>query len=287
MASAAGSEQLHQEQVPLKARIVLSHAHLQNLAERKGINLLHVKGYIFGQDTYRDQRTSTDVDVLVRPSQVDAFIEAVLEAGWEVMTSFETGSDFHHAMTIYHPTWGLADIHREFPGLGKKPELTFDRLWAQRRQKNMGGYPCDTTSLQDSRIIVYVHSARSTSIVKPDVQYLDELLSAQEKEALEVRVQELEAELAYAAALGRIDQYQDRKDYLVWKTASEKTSDLTRWYARVQAAPSLGAKAQTVLDIFRVNRDHLAMELGHEPSKQEIRQKFFSRFSKLWRKVGK
>lgn len=287
MASVTDSESPQQEQVPLKARIVLSHAHLQNLAERRGIDLLHVKGYIFGQDTYQEQRTSTDVDVLIRPSQVEAFIEAVLEAGWEVMTTFETGSDFHHAMTIYHPTWGLADIHREFPGLGKNPEVTFDRLWAQRRKKVMGGYPCDTTSLQDSRLIVYVHSARSTSIVKPDVQYLDELLSAQEKEALEVRVRELEAELAYAAALGRIDQYQNQKDYLVWKTASEKTSDLTRWYARVQAAPSLGAKVQTVLDIFRVNKDHLAMELGHEPSKQEIRQKFFSRFSKLWRKVGK
>lgn len=274
------------KEIPLKVRILLSHAHLQNLAETVGADLLHIKGYIFGQDTYPTTRTSTDVDILVRPSHVDRLVAALKSAGWEVLTTFETGSDYHHAMTVYHPTWGLADVHRAFPGLGLDNTLTFEKLWQQRRTKFIAHFPCTTTSLIDSRILVYIHAARSTSPVKSDVIYLEELLDENEKSAVQIRVKELDAELAYAAALGTIDQYANRRDYLLWKTASQKSSDVVRWYARVKAAKGPIAKTKTIIDIFTVNRDHLAMELGHAPSPREVREKFFSRFI-VWKRKGK
>lgn len=264
--------------VPLKGRIMLSHAHLQRLAEQAGVDILHVKGYIFGQDTYPETRNSTDVDILVRPHHVDLFVETVIGAGWELLTTFETGSDYHHAMTIYHPTWGLADIHREFPGLGNDTVLTFNKLWQQRRVKTIAHYPCLTTSMVDSRVIVYVHAARSTLQLKPDVEFLNQHLSEKEKSEVRIRVIELDAEVAYAAATGTIDDYSDRAEYLLWKTASEKSSDITRWYARVKVAPTPYAKLKTISDIFKVNRDHLAMELGHKPSRRELRERFISRF---------
>lgn len=281
------SEGENYQEVPLKARIMLSHAHLQRLATLAEVDLLHIKGYIFGQDTYPATRTSTDVDILVRPHHIDSFVRAVENAGWKVLTTFKTGSDYHHAMTIYHPTWGLADVHRAFPGLGSDSGTAFNRLWEQRRAKTIAGYPCFTTSLVDSRIVVYIHAARSTSPRKPDVEYLNQLLTKEEKHLLEERVFELEAMLAYSAAQGTIDDYASHPDYLLWRTASQKTSDMTRWYARVKTAPGFIAKIRTVLDIFKVNRDHLAMELGHSPSKQEIRQKFLSRFTKLAPRIRK
>lgn len=265
--------------IPLKARIMLSHAHFQRLADQSEADILHIKGYIFGQDTYPKTRNSTDVDVLVRPEHVDIFLRAIQDAGWEQLTTFETGSDYHHAMTVYHPTWGLADIHREFPGIGENARITFEKLWQQRRTKIIANYPCLTTSVLDSRIIVYVHAARSTSQIKPDVDFLNQHLSNQEKDEIHSRVIELDAELAYAAAIGTIDNYSEHANYLLWKTASEKTSDIARWYARIKVAPTLPAKLKTLTDILRVNRDHLAMELGHKPSRRELREKFFSRFN--------
>lgn len=268
-------------EVPLKIRIMLSHTHLQRLAEQARVDILHIKGYIFGEDTYPKNRTSTDVDILVRPSHLDLFIKSIKTAGWEILTTFESGSDYHHAMTIYHPTWGLADIHREFPGLGQDAALTFERLWKQRRMKVIANYPCATTSLVDSRVIVYIHAARSSSELKPDVEYLNSHITEEERTTIQSRVVELDAELAYAAAIGTIDDYSERRDYLLWKTASEQSSNLARWYARVKVAPGAKSKAKTLLAILRVNRDHLAMELGHRPSQQEIRAKFISRFLKI------
>lgn len=268
-------------EVPLKARIMLSHAHLQQLAEKYSVDLLHIKGYIFGEDTYPSNRTSTDVDVLVRPEHVQVFIDAVTGAGWEILTTFETGSDYHHAMTIYHPTWGLADIHRAFPGLGTDAYKSFEQLWHYRRTKIIASYPCYTTSLVDSRIIVYVHDARSTSPNKSDVTYLEQILSEEDKTQLQARVVDLDAELAYAASIGKIDDYVNHADYLLWKTASQQSSNITRWYARIQSASGLRAKIKTLNDIFRVNRDHLAMELGHKPSQQEVWAKFIARFWQL------
>lgn len=266
-------------EVPLKARILLSHAHLQHLANVHSIDILHIKGYIFGTDTYPADRQSTDVDVLVRPEHLGYFVTVLKDAGWRVVTSFESGSDFHHAMTVYHPTWGLSDIHRYFPGLDARPEKTFDSLWAHRRVKQLGGYDCTTVSLVDARALVYVHAARSTAPIKPDVIHLDEVLSSAEMQVVQRRVRELNAELAFAAARGSLEDFSEHRDYLLWKSSSEQVPEYVRWKARLKSARGLGAKVKTLRDIFFVNTDHLAMSLGREPTRQEIIEKFFSRFS--------
>ncbi len=274
-------------EVPLKARILLSHAHLQHLADTHGIDILHIKGYAFGTDTYPVDRQSTDVDVLVRPDHLGLFVTALKDAGWKVVTTFESGSDFHHAMTVYHPTWGLSDIHRYFPGLDASPEHVFDELWAHRRIKKLGGYECTTVSVVDARALVYVHAARSTSSVKPDVVHLDDVLSEAQMQLVQRRVQELNAELAFAAARGSLDDFSTHRDYLLWKSSSEQVPEYIRWKARLRSARGLRAKASTLRDIFFVNTDHLAMSLGREPTRQEVREKFFSRFSALTRIRGK
>ncbi|MBM7051399.1 nucleotidyltransferase family protein [Rothia sp. ZJ1223] len=284
MTSESAMDAKNAQNVPLKARITLSHAHLQHLANLKYVDVLHVKGYAFGTDTYPANRTSSDVDLLVRPDHVETFIEVLIDNNWSVMTSFETGSDYHHAMTVYHPTWGLADIHRYFPGLDESPAVSFEKLWSQRRIKPLSNFPCPTLSIVDARILVYVHSARSTSPLKTDVRYLEDRLLSSEKEEMQQRVKELNAELAFAAATGRLDEFVHHRDYLFWKTASEPSPETLRWYARVKTARGLGAKVQTIINIFRVNKDHLAMELGHTPSRAEVRARFFSRFAVFTRK---
>lgn len=267
--------------VPLAIRIQLSHAYFQHLANSNEIDLLHIKGYAFAQEVYRPGRKSTDVDLLVRPSHLERFIELALADGWEILTHFETGSIFEHAMTLYHGSWGLVDIHRYFPGVGDAEGSAFETLWKQRRNKDIANYPCSLPSVVDSRILVVVHGARSTDEKNPDIEHLRETLTPEEWGEMDLRVPQLQANLAYAAALGTLDQHRNHPDYLLWKSVSEDTPEYMQWKARFAHAKGIRNKVKVLANIFFVNKDHLAMELGHAPSQQEIRKKFFSRFKGL------
>ncbi|MFW0182953.1 nucleotidyltransferase family protein [Rothia sp. CCM 9417] len=269
--------------VPLALRISLSHAYFQHLANRHGIDILHVKGYAFAQEVYRQGRVSTDVDLLVRPEHLQKLIEAAQSDGWEIIARFETGSIFEHAMTLYHGSWGLVDIHRYFPGIGDAQGSAFETLWQQRRTREIAHYPCYLPSLTDSRIFVVVHGARTENEYKADIEYLRKTLSPGQWQDMRDRLPALDAELAFAAALQELDSFRDHPDYLLWKSVSEKTSTYIRWKARFMHAKGFRAKTRVVFSIVMVNKDHLAMELGHPPTKEEICQKFFSRFI-FWKK---
>lgn len=270
--------------VPLALRIRLSHAYFQYLADRHGIDILHVKGYAFAQEVYRAGRSSSDVDLLVRPEHIQKLIEVAQQDGWEILARFETGSIFEHAMTLYHGTWGLVDIHRYFPGIGDSQGSAFEALWQQRRTRLIAHFPCVLPSLIDSRIFVVVHGARSDSRYNADIGFLKQTLSADDWEDMRRRLPEIGAEIAFAAAFHELDTFKSHPDYLLWKSVSEETSAFIRWKARFQHAQGVQGKIKVLRSILFVNRDHLAMELGHTPSKQEIRQKFFSRFSGIGRK---
>lgn len=265
--------------VPLALRIRLSHAYFQHLADRNNLDILHVKGYAFAQEVYQPGRSSSDVDLLVRPQHIEKLVEAAQQDGWEILARFETGSIFEHAMTLYHGTWGLVDIHRYFPGVGDAQGSAFDTLWKKRRTRDIAHFPCALPSLVDSRIFVVVHGARSDNKYNADIVYLQKTLPPEAWDEMRQRLLELDAEIAFAAALHELDNFKDHPDYLLWKSVSEKTSTFTQWRARFQHAQGIKAKIKVLRNILLVNKDHLAMELGHAPSRQEIRQKFFSRFS--------
>lgn len=269
--------------IPLALRISLSHAYFQHLADRHGIDILHVKGYAFAQEVYREGRTSTDVDLLVRPQHLQKLIDAAQQDGWEILTRFETGSIFEHAMTLYHQSWGLVDVHRYFPGIGNSQGSAFETLWEQRRIRQIAHYPCYLPSLTDSRIFVVVHGARSEDKYNADIEHLQTTLSPDDWQDMRERLPALDAELAFAAALHELDSFADHPDYLLWKSVSEQTSTYIRWKARFKHAQGIKAKLLVALSIALVNKDHLAMELGHQPTKEEVRQKFFSRFF-FWKK---
>ncbi|MDO4252732.1 MAG: nucleotidyltransferase family protein [Rothia sp. (in: high G+C Gram-positive bacteria)] len=270
---------------PLSARIRLSHAYFQRLADANGIDLLHVKGYAFGEEVFRPGRSSTDVDVLVRPGHLNRLMYLLQADGWRILTHFETGSIFEHAATLYHPVWGLTDVHRYFPGIGfADPAASFEQLWQGRRKKLIAHYPCSLPSLLDCRVITVVHSARSKDRYRFDVTYLQQTLSRQDWSLLRQRAQELDAELAFDTALGQLSRHRGQQYYLLWKAASQQVPAYQEWFARIERRPSIRGKIRVLLQIFTVNNDHLAMSLGHSPSRGERRQKFFKRFKRLWGK---
>ncbi|MDO5750284.1 MAG: nucleotidyltransferase family protein [Rothia sp. (in: high G+C Gram-positive bacteria)] len=265
---------------PLKARIMLAHAYFQRMADRHNVDILHVKGYAFDREVYRPNRYSTDADILVRPSHVQRFVDLLLEDGWKIQAHFETGSVFEHAMTLYHPVWGLTDIHRFFPGLGRRGGYSrvFEQLWTARRPVMIAHKPCWVPSVLDARVIVVLHRARAAAKYSSDIEYLRSILSLGDWARMRQRAAELDSSLAYAAATGMLENYRHDRDYLLWKSASQPIPAYQQWLGRIYSAPTLGDKLRTLKAIFVVNRDHLAMQLGHEPTKAEVRAKFFERF---------
>lgn len=269
--------------VPLEVRLKLAHAYFEYQAGLLAADVLHIKGYVFGTDTYPSQRTSSDVDLLVRPSHVDAFLAGLVKDGWEVLSTFESGSIFEHASTIYHPIWGLCDIHRYFPGIGyENPEVAFTQLWEARRYKEMAGIPCATPSLLDSRLLVVIHGARTINVLThPDILHLKETLESETWDQMQERARELDALLAYDTALGDLEKHRKSPYYLMWKSVSEPVPAYVQWWARITRVRGLKNRVRVILQIASINEDSLAMSLGHRPSKQEKRAWFYSRLRKL------
>ena len=257
---------------------MLAHAYFQRLADLHGIDILHIKGYAFNSEIFKPDRHSTDADLLVRPSHVNTFVHILLADGWSIQAHFDTGSVFEHAMTLYHESWGLTDIHRFFPGLGKDPERVFQQLWAAHMQREIAHRSCAVPSVLDSRLIVVLHRARASSAYNPDLEYLRDILDSYDWAKLRERAAELDSSLAYSAAMGGLEAYRHERDYLLWKSVSTQVPSYIQWMGRLRSARGFAEKIRTLKNIFMVNQDHLAMELGHKPTRAEIRTRFFERF---------
>lgn len=273
-------------EIPLGVRISLAHAYFQKLLERNAIDALHIKGYAFGAEIYIEGRRSTDVDLFVRPAHVDRLLRVLVDEGWTIQAHFSTGSIFEHAATLYHPTWGLTDIHRMFPGLGPLGEATesFEYLWERKRKKRIANVFCWVPNLVDSRLLVILHAAKDKISHNPDIRFLQETLTDEEWSQIRLSACKTNSLIAYDTALGNIEKHAGDSEYLLWKSVSQPVGEHILWLARLKQAKGMRQKWFTLTSIFEVNVDHLAMELGHKPSQAEIQDKFFSRFVSLMKR---
>jgi hypothetical protein len=84
-------------------------------------------------------RSSSDVDVLVSPKELAAWLATLGEHGWRPMDHFETGSSFEHSQTFHHDVWGHLDVHRVVPGIALDPAQAFEQLWESRVHAPLAG----------------------------------------------------------------------------------------------------------------------------------------------------
>ena len=255
--------------VPMWARLELGHAVVEHLARRDRVDLLHIKGPATEALLRAEGRSSSDVDVLVRPAHVDVFMQTLENAGFDTRTHFETGSIFRHAANLHHPNWGWVDVHRSFPGIDVSPGEAFDRLWARRSTARVAAYDLPVPSLLDQAALLVLHGARDNARGRADVEHVEGALSATQWNGVVAVSRELKAEVAFAAGTGDLERFRDRPEHDLWKVASEGGTRLQEWRARVRAARTTGEKARLVVEAFSTNSDHLRMELGHEPSRGE------------------
>lgn len=266
-------------QVPLGVRVRLGHAAAQHVADAAGARILHLKGYALDDSLRWPGRVGTDVDVLVHPADVDAFLAGLGEAGWRVQTGFDWGSAFGHSATLVHQDWGYVDVHRLFPGLGPDAVRSFETLWARRCARVLGGVPCAVPDLDGQILVLLLHAGRDRGSIKAeqDVRSAWGDASPERRASVGALVRLLGAEVGFAAAVGQLDDYRDHPEYRLWQVSSRGGTRVEEWAARVAAAPTLRAKARVVAQAPLVNVDHLAAQLGRRPTRAEIAREFVAR----------
>ena len=266
----------HRRDVPMAVRLRFGHAAVQRVADGVGADLLHIKGLAVA-DELRPTSRGSDVDVLVRPTHVERLDRAMRAAGWVLYSTFRSGSPFGHAQTYTHDAWGYIDVHRFFPGLGVTPARAFDRLWRDRSTIELAGWNCAVPDVAGQALILVLNDARASAGNRRDVAAAWEDAGAERRAAVVALRDELGAEVAFAAATGGLDRYRDRREYRMWKVASEGGSRTDEWRARVGSAPDFGAAVRVAVRAPLVNVDRLTHRLGRRPTRREVAGEFIDR----------
>lgn len=265
--------------IPSFVRIVMAHAAVQRIADGAALDVLHIKGAALDPTLVWPGRTSTDVDVLSRPSQVRGFVTALEECGWQLISTFERGSAFEHAATFSHEHWGYLDLHRKYPGIDRNPEGAFDALWRGRQSRRLASVDCSVPSLAAQALVVLLHAARSGSEPKArlDVRHVwDEASPAMREEILRC-VEDLGAEVGFSVILGELERHRGRADYELWRVSSQGGTRIEEWNARILAAPTFRRKLSLIIRAPLVNVEHLELVRHRPVTKLEVLVEFFAR----------
>lgn len=266
--------------IPLAARVALAHAYAQALAEDHGVDLLHIKGPAVAPALRGQRGSGTDVDVLVRPAHVQAWMTALVGDGWWVDTDFTTSSVFDHAATLRHHEWGLMDVHRSYPGLDRDAAATFDRLWAGAQPRMIANYPCPVPEEIAERLILISHAARSAHReVHPDIAASWGEADEETRTAVETLAADLGALVPLRIATGRAAEVAHLPEAAVWLVFTNPEDRLGEWRARWRSAATPRAKAAILVRGIAVNRHYLEAELGRPATRLDLARAW-------WRRVG-
>ncbi|MCH6469398.1 nucleotidyltransferase family protein [Sinomonas terrae] len=271
--------------LPLSDRIQLAHALVEWLSAEAGIDLLHIKGYAADRRLYAVGRASSDVDVLVRPAHAGRLAEILVAHGWEVTTTFRSGSVFHHAMTLWSEHWGHVDIHRSFPGVGLAPEDFFERLWTRRGESPIAAWPCRVPAFEDQALLIVLHAARDPHRGSADVETVREAVGPRRWAELESAARACEAGVSWAAATGRLDDWQGHPERAVWEVVSRGGSRVELFRARWRASRGQAERWELLRSLLLINGDHLRMKLLREPRPADYARELRSRAADVARSV--
>ncbi|QGF23878.1 hypothetical protein [Raineyella fluvialis] len=171
------------------------------------------------------------------------------------------------------------DVHRFFPGIGLDPAKAFDIMWSSRQVRRIAGVDCVVPGLVAQTVILVLNAARSWSSGPANVDVHASWGCAHENRRAEIRalVARLEADVAFAAGLGTLEDFRNRREYALWRVISQGGTRLEEWRARIAAAPSRREQLRLVLTAPLVNVEHLTVLWGRRPTRWEIVREFFLR----------
>lgn len=265
--------------VPVGTRLRLAHGALELIAQDADAPVLHVKGEALHEELATGRRRSTDCDVLVHPDRVDAFCAALEGAHWRQLTHFAHGSVFMHAATFHHDVWGTVDVHRSFPGLELDPTATFTAFWADRTEILIGGVKCAVPSLEHQRLLLLVHAARDSQGRAPhDLEVGWTRLGTAERAGIDAVAEELGAMVPIALVTGRPELARGGRQEHLWTALHTGQDARGIRLAMLRDVSTPRDVALLLREVARVNPDHLALRLGHPPTRQELRREWWARW---------
>jgi len=261
--------------VPLGVRLTLGRAAVQTIADRAGVEVLHIKGNAVDPELRVATAIGTDIDILVEPSDVALLDRELRRHGWRTYSTFVWGSPFGHAQTYAHDVWGYVDLHRFFPGIRLDPARAFALLGRASHQMVFAGTPCRVPGVVEQAAILVLNAARGGD--GPDLRRVWQDAEPERRREIEGLIDALDARVAFSAATGGLEAYRDERDYRLWKVVSEGGSRSAEWRARVRAAPTLQQRLRIIARVPLVNVEHLSHRLGRQPTRGEIVAEFFAR----------
>ncbi len=266
--------------VPMTVQVELAHAATSVLARQAGVDVIVLKGPGMDPSVASADRGSSDVDVLVRPDQLNRWLRLLASHGWTALDRFATGSSFEHSQTFAHEVWGHMDVHRFVPGVGLAPEDAFDQLQESCIEVPLAGVPCRLPDPASQALILLLHAARShgSSRAQQDIDHAWTRAAPERRAAILSLVEKFDAHVGWAALTGELDKFASDPAYRLWVVASRGGSRTQEWRARIALAPTLGEKAKVAARALLVNTDHLAIVLGRRPTRAEVIQEFVGRF---------
>lgn len=265
--------------VPVQLRVHLAHATVQAIANEAHAHVLHIKGPATSQHLRPTGRASVDADILVHPSHLHRLQAALRAHGWHRVTRLRSGGLVEHSTNWYHGELGQMDVHVRFPGIQADTEQAFDRLWRDRATQTIAGHRCDVPSITAQRLILLLHAARELFARGADVRMAWDTASDTERAQVLTLATHLKAEVALAAATGRLEDYRDRPEHDLWKLfldGTVTTAGFHRVMAEVRAVPD-GVSwprvrvAAYVVHAFVFMPRRLAGLTGRRPDPAEIR----------------
>lgn len=275
--------------VPLPVRVQLAHAAVEWLSRSNDVDVLHIKGPAVAPGLRTRERASSDVDVIVRPDGVDRLMGALDRHGWRVETTFGAGSAFDHAANLYHPSWGLLDVHRHYPGMERDPAAAFEALWEGRRHVELGHVRCAVPDPLAQSLVLLLHAARSRPVhgEHPDVEPNWTRRSEAERDAIRALAARTGATVGLAAATGTLHEHAGDPEAALWEVFAHPGDRLDEWRARWRAAAGPRAKASVAVRSLAVNRYYLRLRLGHEPTRADVVREFVRRLGQAGRELGR
>lgn len=226
--------------VPVKLRVHLAHATVQVIADQAGADVLHIKGPATAARLRTGERTSVDADVHVRPSHLRRLQRGLRSQGWQQVKRTVSGGLVEHSTNWYHDQLGQLDLHVRFPGIMAQPERAFCHLWEGRTTQPIAGHLCVVPGLAAQRLLLLLHAARALDSCDDDVHAAWRQASDVERAEVLALAADLKAEVALAAATGRLEQFRGRPEYELWRLYADgesTTAGFRRARAVIGAAP--------------------------------------------------
>ena len=177
-------------------RVQLGYALVQWVAEREGLQVLHIKGPVVAAQFPGPDRQSVDIDVLASPSGAGLLSERLTALGWVQLHEHDEFGLGLHAAVLSHPGWGITmDLHHYFPGFYRPADEVFRVLWQRRSVVQIAGRACPCPDRVAHGLILLMHAARNLGSTKAedDISRVLDAFSADDRAELISLARELGA----------------------------------------------------------------------------------------------